>query len=207
MPHSFLVKNSVVVLFLICGLIIPASASAQTDTPSRIESRSGVLEFDPSGYPTEATVDHIYDEMAYHGATQVYLWGTAILVHDIWRQGQLTVAGPLDWVTYNDVPQKYNIITSNVTTPYMIAFPNLKETGPLILEIPPGPTGGLIQDFQHRLVSDTGMAGPDKGEGGNTSSSTTLGKSRRITALITWSARKLSTFGPAHAFSRRSRKP
>jgi hypothetical protein len=69
-------------------------------------------------------------------------------------------------VIYNEVPEKYHIITPNMTTPYMVENPNPKESGPLIIEIPVGPTGGLWVDFQHRTITDTGLAGPDKGKGG-----------------------------------------
>ena len=122
--------------------------------------------FDPSGYPAHATIDHMYDQMALHGATQAYLWAMPIMVNNQWRLANLSVAGPLDFVTYNTVKEKYNIITSNMATPYMLAFPNLKETGPLILEVPPGPTGGIINDFEARHIADTGLAGPDQGKGG-----------------------------------------
>jgi hypothetical protein len=47
-----------------------------------------------------------------------------------------------------------------------MAFPNMKETGPLVLEIPPGATAGGFTDFWQRPVSDTGQTGPDKGMGG-----------------------------------------
>ncbi|MHC4405171.1 MAG: hypothetical protein ACYTG0_36460 [Planctomycetota bacterium] len=139
-----------VAFVLAIGMMIVTSVCAQADPPARVETRSGILEYDVSGYPTRATVDKIFDELAYHGATQAYLWGTAILVNEQWRQANLSVAGPLDFVTYNNVKEKYNIITSNMATPYMVAFPNLKESGPLILEIPAGPTGGILNDIEHR---------------------------------------------------------
>ncbi|WP_237743518.1 DUF1214 domain-containing protein [Pleurocapsa sp. PCC 7319] len=88
------------------------------------------------------------------------------MVNGVWRQANLSVAGPLDFVTYSTVKEKYGIITSNMNTPYMMAFPNLKETGPLILEVPAGPTGGILNDIEHRHIADIGQAGPDKGQGG-----------------------------------------
>lgn len=132
-----------------------------------LETHSGVLEFDVSGYPTKETVAKVFDETDFHGATQAYLWATAILVNDAWRQANLSLTGLLDFVTYNTVQEKYNIITSNMATPYIVAFPNLKESGPLILEIPPGLTGGILDDIQHRHIADTGLAGADKGQGSN----------------------------------------
>ncbi|PWJ41810.1 DUF1214 domain-containing protein [Sediminitomix flava] len=123
-------------------------------------------EYSVIGYPTKETVEDMFEEMAYHGATQAYLWGTVVLVNDTWRQVNLSVAGPLDFVTYNTLEEKYNTITSNLNTPYMLAFPNLSETGPLILEVPAGPTGGLLNDIESRNIGDIGLTGPDQGEGG-----------------------------------------
>jgi len=150
----------------VAGLTLAASVNVLARPVASMESHAGAPVFDPSGYPTKATVDQMFDEMALHGATQAYLWGITLLVNNQWRLANLSVAGPLDFVTYNTVKEKYNIITSNMATPYMIAFPNLKETGPLILEVPAGPTGGIINDFEARHIADTGLAGPDKGKGG-----------------------------------------
>jgi hypothetical protein len=36
---------------------------------------------------------------------------------------------------------------------------------PGMLTVPKGPTGGIINDVQMRNISDTGLAGPDKGRG------------------------------------------
>jgi hypothetical protein len=47
-----------------------------------------------------------------------------------------------------------------------MAFPNLKETGPLVLEIPAGATAGGVTDFWQRPITDSGQTGPDKGAGG-----------------------------------------
>lgn len=123
------------------------------------------IKYEKSGYLTDASVDAMYDEMAFHGATQAYLWGNSIMVNQMWRQANLQVAGPLDFVTYNTLEQKYNIITSNMVTPYLIAFPNLKESGPLILEVPEGKTAGIINDIESRWVADLGLAGQDRGAG------------------------------------------
>ena len=47
-----------------------------------------------------------------------------------------------------------------------MAFPNLKETGPLVMEVPSGPTAAGITDFWQRSLTDYGRTGPDKGKGG-----------------------------------------
>ncbi|PWJ41809.1 DUF1214 domain-containing protein [Sediminitomix flava] len=133
---------------------------------TNLEEEDKELDYSQSGYPTKRTIAKMYSEMAFHGATQAFLWGVAILVNDAWRQANLSVAGPLDFVSYNTLEEKYNIITSNLNTPYMVAFPNLKETGPLIIEVPAGPTAGILNDIESRHIADLGLVGKDKGFGG-----------------------------------------
>ncbi|PWJ41764.1 DUF1214 domain-containing protein [Sediminitomix flava] len=145
-------------------MIALAFASCQVQSDSNSEA-STAIEYEKSGYLTDASVSKMYDEMAFHGATQSYLWGTSVMVNQMWRLANLKVGGPLDFVTYNTPEQKYNIITSNLNTPYMVAFPNLEESGPLILEIPEGKTGGIINDIESRWVADLGLAGKDLGKG------------------------------------------
>jgi hypothetical protein len=73
----------------------------------------------------------------------------------------------MDFVTYTTPLEKRFIITANISTPYMVSTINMKLAGGLVmLTVPKGPTGGIINDLQMRNISDTGLAGPDKGQGG-----------------------------------------
>lgn len=159
------ILSRLTVALLVTGLPVLANATGSS-AQGVVDLYSERLAFESSGYPTPQTVNQALEKMALHGTTQAYLWGSTVLVNDAWRQANLSVAGPLDFVTYTTVEEKYNIITSNLTTPYLIAFPNLGESGPLILEIPSGPTAGILNDFESRLIADTGVAGPDGGKGG-----------------------------------------
>ena len=71
-----------------------------------------------------------------------------------------------DIVVYTTTEQKLGILTANATTPYIAAFFDLGKTGPMVVVVPPGPTGGMADDFWQRPVADLGLAGPDKGRGG-----------------------------------------
>ena len=42
------------------------------------------------------------------------------------------------------------MITANATTPYTLNFFDLDETGPLVVELPPGSTAGGVSDFWQR---------------------------------------------------------
>jgi hypothetical protein len=144
------------------------SVQAQTlPTTGRIESRLGNLEL-VNGYPTEATARKIYDDLDFQRACQAYLWALPIMAMQQWQQEHATRfgAGKLDYVDYLTFKDKLGLLTANATTPYVMAFPNLNETGPLVFEVPAGPTAGGFVDFWQRPITDSGQTGPDKGAGG-----------------------------------------
>jgi hypothetical protein len=65
--------------------------------------------------------------------------------------------------TYAD---RLGLITANATTPYALNFIDLGETGPLIIELPAGPTARGVSDFWPREMGVMGEMGPDQGQGG-----------------------------------------
>lgn len=131
-----------------------------------LETRIGKLTFE-KGYPSNKTIKKLYNELDFQRAVQAYLWGLPMVEMAEWQKAQKDVfkAGTNDFVTYQDFTQKLGILTANATTPYMMAFPNTKETGPMVFEIPAGPTAGGLLDFWERPFSDLGQTGPDKGQG------------------------------------------
>lgn len=144
------------------------SAQAQhLPATGTVESRLGKLELE-RGYPTDATVRKVYDDIDFQRACQAYLWALPLMGMVQWQaeQREKFGAGNLDFVDYLTFADKLGLLTANATTPYVMAFPNMKDTGPLVLEVPAGPTAGGILDFWQRPLSDTGQTGPDKGAGG-----------------------------------------
>jgi hypothetical protein len=65
-----------------------------------------------------------------------------------------------------DFAEKLGILTPNYTTPYIATFIDLKETGPFVVEVPPGLIAGMILDNWQRVLADLGVVGPDQGRGG-----------------------------------------
>jgi hypothetical protein len=55
-------------------------------------------------------------------------------------------------------------LTANADTLYVMSMLDLSD-GPMVLEVPPGRLGG-IDDAWFRYVTDTGVPGPDRGQGG-----------------------------------------
>ena len=155
------------VLFLLTAITMSFASTKQPVKKSEralegtIWTRIGKLRF-INGYPSDATVEKLYNEMDFQRAVQAYLWGLPMVEMAEWQKAQRDVfkAGTNDFVTYLDLKQKLGILTANATTPYMMAFPNLKQTGPMVFEIPAGPTAGGLLDFWERPFSDLGQ--PDQ---------------------------------------------
>jgi hypothetical protein len=131
------------------------------------ETRIGQIPFD-LGFPSKDSVNKLYDELDFQRACQAYIWGLPIVGFAEFQQSTAKSfgAGNLDYVRYQTYRDKLGILTPNASTPYILAFPNLAETGPLVVEVPKGPSGGGVLDFWQRPITDTGFAGPDEGQGG-----------------------------------------
>lgn len=168
-------KNIFIAFFIIAHMTMSSTSFATTKQPVKkssralegtVETRIGSLEF-INGYPSDKTVDKLYNELDFQRAVQAYIWGLPMVEIAEWQKAQKDIfkAGPNDFVTYLNFKQKLGILTANATTPYMMAFPYLKETGPMVFEIPAGPTAGGLLDFWQRPFSDLGQTGPDKGKG------------------------------------------
>jgi hypothetical protein len=56
--------------------------------------------------------------------------------------------------------------TLNSDTPYAGGILDLRESGPVVIELPPGPLVGLVDDHHQRWITDLGLAGADAGKGG-----------------------------------------
>jgi hypothetical protein len=139
----------------------------QLPTSGIVESRLGKLEL-TNGYPTAATVQKIFDDIDFQRACQAYLWALPVMAMQQWQAEHRDKFGAenLDFVDYLTFEDKLGLLTANATTPYIMAFPSMKGTGPLVMEIPAGPTAGGVVDFWERPITDSGQTGPDKGAGG-----------------------------------------
>jgi len=139
--------------------VLPASAA--------FDSAAGRIELE-RGYPTPATVTRIYDAIDFQRACQGYLWALPLMAMRQWQREHRETfgAGNLDYVDYVTFGDKLGLLTANATTPYVMAFPSMKETGPLVMEVPAGATAGGITDFWQRPLTDSGQTGPDRGQGG-----------------------------------------
>jgi hypothetical protein len=144
----------------------PAPTAANADAQS-VETRLGKIEIE-SGYPSKESIDKLIDELDFQRASQAYIWGLPIVGLTAWqkthddiykvRNGQLVI--------YLSFDEKLGIMTPNFDTPYIAALADLEKSGPLVFEIPKGLMAGMVIDAWQRSLTDVGVVGPDKGQGG-----------------------------------------
>ena len=141
--------------------------AAELPTTGVFHSRIGDIELE-HGYPSTSSAARLYDEIDFQRACQAYVWALPIMAMQEWQREHRETfgAGSLDYVDYFTFTDKLGLLTANATTPYVMAFPDLHETGPLVMEVPAGPTAGGLTDFWQRPLSDSGQTGPDNGAGG-----------------------------------------
>jgi hypothetical protein len=132
-----------------------------------IETPIGQLSFE-SGYPSDTTVQKLYDAMDFQRACQAYLWGIPAVGLSEWALAHKNeMKGKNgEMLSYLDFQEKLGILTPNYTTPYIATFIDLQESGPIVVEIPPGLMAGMILDIWQRVLADMGVVGPDQGKGG-----------------------------------------
>lgn len=143
--------------------LMASSAFAQESVDTRI----GKLTFE-SGYPSQQTVTRLYDEMDFQRATQAYIWGIPAVGLAEWRLAHRDIFKGKngEMLSYLDFTEKLGILTPNYTTPYIATLVDLQESGPIVVELPPGLMAGMILDAWQRVLADLGVVGPDKGKGG-----------------------------------------
>jgi hypothetical protein len=134
-------------------------------TPDRVETRLGTLRFF-DGYPDEATVQTVYDNLDFQRSVQAFLTTIPAASAYALRTG-LRTFGPDNQtvlITESLLDSRGLMLTGNSETIYSIAWLDTKS-GPLVIDIPPHVLG-YVDDFWFRYVADLGNAGPDKGQGG-----------------------------------------
>jgi len=150
----------------IASIVTALGAGSVAHAQETINTRVGKLELN-LGLPTKNTVEKLYDEIDFQRACQAFLWGLPAVGVSGWQSANAFYGGggDLDLVAYKDFGPVAGILTPNTTVTYVMAFPILSRTGPLVWEIPAGQTVGIIMDFWQRPLADFGLTGPDKGSG------------------------------------------
>ena len=129
------------------------------NAPRAIETRIGTLEFThdfANGYPTQKTVEKLYDERDFQRACQAYIWSLPAVSFASWQRGITKGLGARNGqiVSILSLEARRGILTANATTPYYLAFADL-SAGPLVLRIPARGVQGGISDAWQSNVPDS----------------------------------------------------
>src|SRR3954463_7438807 len=118
--------------------------------------------------PRREDLGIVFDELDHQMACQAYLWALPLVSYAQWKNQHYDVFGATssDLVRYASYRDRLGLITANATTPYVLNFFDLSETGPLVIELPAGPTAGGVSDFWQREIGVMGEMGADRGKGG-----------------------------------------
>jgi len=135
------------------------------EVPDQVNSRLGILKFF-DGFPDDATVEKLYDDLDFQRAVQAYLLGIPAVSMVANREG-ITRMGPANITipTFEDLMDSHTLfLTANCNTVNTWMWIDL-HNGPVVAEIPPKVLG-MFNDLWGRYVEDVGILGPDKGAGG-----------------------------------------
>jgi hypothetical protein len=129
----------------------------------KIESRIGTLEFThdfANGYPTDATVEALYDERDFQRACQAYLWSLPAVAFTSWQRGVTKGLGAKNGqiVAILSYEARRGILTANATTPYYLGFADL-SSGPFVLEMPTRGVQGAMNDAWQNAIPGTDAPG------------------------------------------------
>jgi hypothetical protein len=134
-------------------------------TPDTVETRIGTLEF-KDGVPSEATAEKAYDNLDFTYAFRAFTdTMRGVSIHAL-RKGMqdLGVKANEVLVFSKLMDAKSLFLTANADTIYVMGYLDLSK-GPVVIEAPPRFLGA-VQDAWFHWVTDLGLPGPDRGEGG-----------------------------------------
>ena len=150
---------------------MPATAATKTPvpaaitTPSSVPAGIGTLEL-TDGYPTRETAEKLRDHLDYlHGVETFMNTIHGVSVFAIRKGFQDAGIAEGDVLICSELMDSRSLfLTPNADTVYFWSFHDLSQ-GPLVFETP-SDTLGLFNDIWFRWISDFGLPGADRGQGG-----------------------------------------
>lgn len=133
-----------------------ASSSMQANSPYKFER----------GYPAPGTAEHAYNDTDLSRAINAYKFFYPTVSVESLFQDLSSVLKPNQSAAKFHAGPQHQLLTGNGDTPYGSGGLDLKASGPIVFELPPGNFIGFANDHNFRWIVDMGLNGPDKGQGG-----------------------------------------
>ena len=132
-------SNPSYVFGMLLASLVSATCAADLKAET-LETRIGQLKFTQSfaeGYPSDATVQRLFEEMDFQRAVQAYLWSIPLVSMAQWRYAHENQLGAENGqiVFVESYKDKLGGLTYNATTPYVLPFIDLTN-GPWVVEMP-----------------------------------------------------------------------
>ncbi len=138
---------------------------ASISTADEVQTSAGTFVF-ADGVPTDATVAAAYDWLDHSHGVESFIAGIPAVSQWALRAGYADAGiNDNDVLIFSELMDcKSLFLTANADTVYFWAFLDLSE-GPLVVRIPERVLG-VVDDMWWRWVTDVGIPGPDRGQGG-----------------------------------------
>ena len=135
-------------------------------TPDKVVSKFGELKF-KDGMPDAATTQKLYDELDYHHALNAYMNGLAAVNQLALRKGFANAGIKDNEVLVIVGIHGFQIACFSPLMPILIISGLTSISARDLSWLKPAPgTLGIFDDMWWKWISDFGLAGPDRGEGG-----------------------------------------
>ena len=138
---------------------------SEITTSSRVDAGIGTLEF-TDGYPTAETAARLRDHLDYLHGVEAFMNSIQGVSTYAIREGFLERRDrDGDVVIFSELMDSRSLfLTANADTVYFLAFLDLSD-GPLVLDTP-SDSLGIVDDMWFGWITDFGLPGPDRGQGG-----------------------------------------
>ncbi len=171
MTHSFRLGAAFVLALIAAACSRPGedkaggSGPSPTDAPRVGAEAGGVRQF-PLNFPSAEDTQRAREELDYQRAITAYrFWYPTVSMAGIFNGSREVGLRENETALLMAVSPAQVFFTPNSDTPYGGATVDL-SSGPFVVELPPGPFIGLINDHHQRWIADMGLPGPDAGNGG-----------------------------------------
>ena len=136
----------------VAAVLFAANLQAET-----LDTRIGKLEFThafANGYPTDATVEKLFNELDFQRAVQAYIWSIPLVSMAQWQYSHEHELGAENGqaVYLESYKDRLGGLTYNATTPYVLPFIDLAD-GPWVVVMPEGEVRGAAHDMWQMAIT------------------------------------------------------
>lgn len=152
--------------FAVCVIGVALAMLGGNAHAEDINTPIGTLDFD-HGRPTTETEQKLDDELDFQRAVQGVLWAEPAINNALLLRAMQKAGVPnLGAMIYDQrIHPGQEMLTPNQGVVYLYDSINLKDTGPVVHIVPPGPINAGFFDMWMRAVYDFGTVGPHHGKG------------------------------------------